>query len=190
MTVTVRCFLCDGLFTRKPSEIRTSTACCSRACQLKVRHGWTKNACGSGHDITNPENIRVRKTKSGESRECRTCMLETRKVLKSLPETKIKIKAENHKQKLRRYGIAQSDFDAMLAVQGGCCRLCSRPFQEVSGLRPHIDHDHETGKVRSLLHGKCNTAIGLLDEDSDRCRKAAEYLEFFKPKPAFYTAAV
>lgn len=53
-----------------------------------------------------------------------------------------------------RYGLGQADVDEMLAVQGGRCAACGKPGPE------HVDHDHETGKVRGLLCFNCNQALG------------------------------
>lgn len=40
-----------------------------------------------------------------------------------------------------------------------------------------IDHDHKTGKIRGLLCGFCNKAIGLLKENINILRNAIHYLE-------------
>lgn len=75
---------------------------------------------------------------------------------------------------MARYGIGHETYMSMLAAQSGVCAICGEPPQD---RRLAVDHDHETGKVRGLLHRKCNTAIALLGENSGICRKAAEYLE-------------
>ncbi len=76
---------------------------------------------------------------------------------------------------IRKYGITLADFDALLASQGGACAICKGQPNGPGG-RFHVDHCHESNKVRGLLCGRCNTAIGLLGDDPERIEKAAVYL--------------
>lgn len=80
-------------------------------------------------------------------------------------------------QRLARYGLSRDEYDAMAARQAGRCALCKRPFGEAHGNREAIDHDHKTGRVRGLLHNRCNTAIGMIGEDPDVLRAAIAYLQ-------------
>lgn len=43
--------------------------------------------------------------------------------------------------------------------------------------RLHLDHNHETGKFRGWLCGRCNPAIGLLGDNRAGIRLADAYLE-------------
>ncbi len=43
-----------------------------------------------------------------------------------------------------------------------------------------IDHDHETGKVRDILCGTCNTGLGMFKDRLELLRKAVAYLERFQ----------
>jgi len=43
-----------------------------------------------------------------------------------------------------------------------------------------VDHCHDTGKVRRLLCHNCNRALGLLKDNPDVLRKAANYVEEYK----------
>jgi hypothetical protein len=72
---------------------------------------------------------------------------------------------------LRLYKISLAQFRAIENSQLGLCACCERLLK-----RPHVDHDHKTGKIRALLCGTCNTGIGHFGDDSVRCEKAAAYL--------------
>lgn len=89
-----------------------------------------------------------------------------------------KIKAA-HRKKL--YGIEADEVQAKSKAQGGLCKVC--------GIAPatDVDHDHETGKVRSLLCGSCNRALGLLRDDVTILLSAVQYLYFWKVNNASVT---
>src|SRR6266516_4510974 len=76
------------------------------------------------------------------------------------------------------YGITWEQFVKMYMNQGFCCKLCGKPFGGYGDA--FIDHDHATGKIRGLLHERCNIAIGFLRDDPEVARKAAKYLELCK----------
>lgn len=73
----------------------------------------------------------------------------------------------------RLYGITLDAYNELFKKQKGLCALCGKsPFKE----NMCVDHDHETGKVRGLLHKKCNTALGLLNDDPKLVYRAVLYL--------------
>jgi hypothetical protein len=57
-------------------------------------------------------------------------------------------------------------------LQEGKCKICSE-FQH----RLHIDHCHTTMKLRGLICGPCNRALGLMRDNPEALRNAARYLE-------------
>jgi hypothetical protein len=62
--------------------------------------------------------------------------------------------------------------------QGGVCAICGGlPHPNHNGSRLQVDHCHDTGAVRNLLCGNCNTMIGLAGHDPARLLAAAKYLE-------------
>lgn len=73
------------------------------------------------------------------------------------------------------YGITPEQYEAMLAIQGGGCRLCGRPPKKK---RLSVDHDHGPSKrVRGLLCFFCNRIIlGRGRENADMHDRAAAYL--------------
>lgn len=86
----------------------------------------------------------------------------------------------------KRFGISLERFDAMMEEQNGVCKICSQPEKSVdhrTGQVRHlaVDHCHVNGHVRGLLCSDCNTAIGLLGDNPELLRKAAEYVEERQP---------
>jgi hypothetical protein len=82
------------------------------------------------------------------------------------------------------YGIKKEVYDCMLKEQQGVCSICKKSETALGSggtRRPlSVDHCHESGRVRGLLCSKCNTAIGLMDDDKTRLRIAAQYLERYE----------
>ena len=70
----------------------------------------------------------------------------------------------------RRYGIGVKVFDEMLEDQDGKCLICEKPAPE------HVDHDHETGKVRGILCFNCNQGLGNFRDDMRSLIRAVNYL--------------
>lgn len=76
----------------------------------------------------------------------------------------------------KTYGIALDDVENLKISQSNKCAIC---FQEA---KLYVDHDHETGQLRSLLCSTCNSGIGFLKENPDILRQAAAYIEIWKIK--------
>lgn len=72
------------------------------------------------------------------------------------------------------YGLTEAQCERIIERQGGVCPVCKLPVTE--GKRV-VDHNHETGKVRGILHHKCNMGIGFFGDSVKRLRAAMEYLE-------------
>lgn len=81
---------------------------------------------------------------------------------------------------LRKFGITQADYDAMLAEQGGGCALCGKTAQRYTTYL-HVDHDHATGRIRGLLCDQHNLILGRFNDDPAQLRRAADYLESGAP---------
>ena len=70
----------------------------------------------------------------------------------------------------RRYGLTPAAFQRLWEAQGGECAIClTRPAD-------HVDHDHETGRIRGLLCFNCNGGLGQFGDDSMRLAMAVAYL--------------
>lgn len=75
----------------------------------------------------------------------------------------------------RSFGMTLEQYDAMLSAQGGGCAICGRPPSARISL--HVDHDHDTGRIRALLCFPCNNALGLLQESEGVVLKMLGYLQ-------------
>jgi hypothetical protein len=80
---------------------------------------------------------------------------------------------------VKKYGITEDQYQAILALQNGVCAICNR-HQRICRLS--IDHCHKTGKVRGLLCRRCNRNIGRFFDSPQVLHRAAEYLETFESK--------
>ncbi len=69
-----------------------------------------------------------------------------------------------------RYGLTVVEYDAMLEAQGGLCAICGK--KEPADRNMAVDHDHETGQIRSLLCTPCNVRLHALE--NEQWRAAAE----------------
>lgn len=77
----------------------------------------------------------------------------------------------------RKFGITLIDFESMITAQQGECLICGVEFWSLNIRDVAIDHDHKTGKIRGILCRKCNTGIGMFNDDLKVVKKAVAYLE-------------
>lgn len=81
----------------------------------------------------------------------------------------------------RTYQVSVEEYDRLFAEQGGCCAICKGKPSRTKHL--HVDHCHETGRVRGLLCDSCNLGLGSFKEDPERVTKAADYLRRWRLGP-------
>ena len=74
------------------------------------------------------------------------------------------------------YKLTVDEYEEMYADANGCCQVCGIS-EELNNKRLAVDHDHKTGKVRGLLCGKCNTALGQLDDNLIKISSLYSYLK-------------
>jgi hypothetical protein len=84
----------------------------------------------------------------------------------------------------RQYGITEAERDELIASQGGVCCIC------LAALPVHVDHCHETGRVRGVLCFSCNAALGQFKDRPDVIRRAATYVEGNAWKPTLVAPGV
>jgi len=82
------------------------------------------------------------------------------------------------RRRYRDMGFTAADYQAMNIAQDGRCAICRRTPGEIGMKRPflHVDHDHNTSRVRGLLCPYCNGGIGVLERPSEWLEAARAYL--------------
>jgi hypothetical protein len=70
-------------------------------------------------------------------------------------------------------GDAPQKHAALVTAQDNKCAICNT---SVSG-NLHIDHCHNSNKIRGLLCGSCNRGLGLFKDNSAVLASAIKYLE-------------
>lgn len=99
---------------------------------------------------------------------CDTCRVDPRKHRQ----------AHEQRRRLRRYGITQDDYDRKFREQDRRCAACRTDTPGVKGWC--IDHCHRTGRFRAILCMRCNTVVGLVDEDPEILRALAGFADLLQ----------
>jgi hypothetical protein len=72
------------------------------------------------------------------------------------------------------YGLSKEQLKSLIDSQQGLCAICKEP---ISGKNLHIDHCHNSSKVRGVLCRGCNLGLGQFKDDPERLKNAIKYLE-------------
>lgn len=129
--------------------------------------------------------------KCGYHSWCRDCENEAnrKRVVKKVKEvvvkTDVQIKEEEQLKKYKakermlkyRYSLTIDSYHSMYEEQNKSCKICLKEYELGGWKGLYVDHCHRTGKVRGLLCPKCNTMIGVLNEDIELLRSMAKYIE-------------
>ena len=76
----------------------------------------------------------------------------------------------------RLYGIDHAVYLRMFKSQDGKCKICGSKDHKGRGKYFHVDHNHETKKVRGLLCHPCNMLIAMGEEKIQIIKSAIKYL--------------
>lgn len=102
----------------------------------------------------------------------------TKKWQESNPE---RMQQNGRRRNLRRYGLSEADYAAMLAAQAGTCAICKTDTPTGPGGRHFmVDHSHSTGAVRGLVCMHCNFVLGYSKESVSTLAACIEYLKLHK----------
>lgn len=135
---------------------------------------------------------RDRTKPDGRDTRCKACAaLASNRYRRENPEVVRVGKARSYKKrsgsirdyKLKKlYGLTRLQYDEIFQAQGGVCKICgkSESGRDMTGgeIRDlSVDHCHASNRVRGLLCARCNSAIGLFNDDPELLRAAADYVK-------------
>lgn len=127
--------------------------------------------------------IEFRKAKGCDHGVCHVCKdchnLRSRKRPKSILQVERKLETNWDCYLRTKYGITDLDYKKLFETQKGMCPVCNKSIQP-RHKSTHLDHDHENGKIRGLLHNTCNFALGLIKENFDTALGLAKYIQEHK----------
>jgi hypothetical protein len=131
----------------------------------------TCTRCGDTKPLDEFHNKKRRDGTASKVARCRSCECEIKKIRYN-PEKKREYDLNS------KFGITGQQYEALFSEQHGSCAICgTSDFSYSRGERPHIDHCHETGKVRGLLCGHCNLGIGQFFDNVSLLERAITYLK-------------
>jgi hypothetical protein len=114
---------------------------------------------------------------------CKACYVATSVAYQKANPEKSKI-WDRRKHYRRKYGISQSEYDAMSELQGGRCAICRQEetHKDRSGSITllAVDHDHSTGQIRGLLCFNCNIGISKFSDNPELLEAAARYVSSYQ----------
>lgn len=77
---------------------------------------------------------------------------------------------------IKKYDLTLSEYKNLLAQQNNKCAICSVDLETLSLKSIHVDHCHDTERVRGILCHKCNIGLGHFTDDPNLLEKAILYL--------------
>lgn len=83
---------------------------------------------------------------------------------------------QKHRNLRFEHGISLEQYNELFSSQNGLCKGCYR-HQSSLKMAFAVDHNHKTGKIRGLLCGPCNTALGLLKDSPETLQRLIDYLK-------------
>lgn len=151
------CVVCGTGFVARNRTYTTCSEACQKQRQRQASQRW---------DEENPERSREHNKKSDRTYKTNHADLVRLQKKQSYAQQREIIVP-------KKFGLTPDDFRSMLAGQKGRCGICGGAN---GGRRLCIDHDHQTGQIRGLLCHRCNTSLGLLNDDPLRLLAAVDYL--------------
>ena len=109
--------------------------------------------------------------KDGVTAYCKICKRSANSKWREANPNKVK-QNNTWNRRQNTYGVDKDIFEKMLYDQNFQCKIC---FINIDN-SAHVDHDHETGRVRGVLCRRCNVGLGFFKDSIKNLKSAIEYL--------------
>ena len=160
------CVVCEKQFTTSIGPKQTCSRECNKINGVKLSKDWA---------INNREKVNKRAKAWCDDNldQARAASRKSAAILRRDNPRVVK-----HRKLKSSYGISLEDFENMLELQNHSCAICSFLFDYTSQSKgPHVDHNHNTGKVRMILCRFCNNLLGYANDDVAIIENAIKYLD-------------
>ncbi len=146
---------CFPLSYRKKTDGSMSRISICRECKREYAAEWRS---------INREHVNLRQREYNSRNRFRVTLIESRKVAKK-----------------RGHKSCSATIEELEASYTGYCHSCGVNEASLS-TNLHMDHSHETGKLRGWLCNGCNLAAGYLQDSSRKAQLLAGYLNAIEEK--------
>jgi hypothetical protein len=116
-------------------------------------------------------------TRDKKTGKCKQCILNYVAGWQKVNPEKCRVKTNKYHIKIAYKGcsITVEEREELFIKQEGKCAMCGR-HERAFKRRLAVDHCHKTGKIRGLLCGPCNRALGLLRDRIEVLQAGISYL--------------
>ena len=137
----------------------------------------TLKCAGCGQHKTTDNFYKRSARPRGFTSRCKSCVGNSSKQVREWRQKNPgKNRALRERERVTVYKLPIEEYHAMLEEQGHKCAICGTDTPGGKGSW-HIDHNHETGKVRGLLCAMCNVGLGNFYDRVDLLEGAIAYLK-------------
>lgn len=156
-----QCEMCPTIFIPKDKRKRFCSGNCKQKARYRQLNPRAVRTCAHPDcdaDLTDRRS------------DVKWCSDRCREKIRVTPELRRKYRLAN------KYNLTPADYDAMAESQGHVCAICKRDDPGTSHGFWHIDHCHETGRIRGLLCSTCNTGLGNFYDNPAWLQSAKDYV--------------
>ena len=152
---------------------------------MKVYLMKTKKCSRCGKDKLLDEFPKNKACFEGHSGVCKSCRYDDRKKWLKQGGNKVdaaiarKYRASRKGKEnrlMREYGLSSAEWQEFFDEQKGKCLICDTHQSDLKQTL-NVDHCHETGRVRGLLCGPCNQALGIMKDDKENVLRMVKYID-------------